>query len=125
VKSHARRERPKSDPTNHERPLVLVVDDEVEVRKNLRRLLEREGYEVVTVASSLHAIESLWDLPNLACVISDQKMGGPSGVTLRDYIAQERPRIGRILYTGFFPATSTQQSATATASSRSSRRGNC
>ena len=82
-------------------PLVLVADDEVEIRRLLHRVLEPLRYRVLTVASSLHAIEALWELPDVACVIADQRMQGPSGASLLDYVARERPGTGRILYTGW------------------------
>jgi CheY-like chemotaxis protein len=90
-----------NEPKGHEGPLVLVVDDDLAQRKVIRRLLEQKHYRVVTVESSLHAIEVLWELEDLACVVSDQRMRGPSGAALLDYVAQERRSVGRVLYTAY------------------------
>jgi chemosensory pili system protein ChpA (sensor histidine kinase/response regulator) len=50
-------------------PLVMVVDDSLTVRKFTSRLLEREGYRVVTAKDGLDAIEKLKDrLPEVMLV---------------------------------------------------------
>ncbi len=46
VKSNARR-------------LVMIVDDSVTVRKVTSRLLERQGYDIVTAKDGVDAIEQL------------------------------------------------------------------
>ncbi|NNL56270.1 MAG: response regulator, partial [Pseudomonadales bacterium] len=43
-------------------PLVMVVDDSVTVRKVTTRLLERQGFEVVTAKDGLDAVEKLEDI---------------------------------------------------------------
>ena len=42
-------------------PLVMVTDDSVTVRKVTTRLLERNGYEVVTAKDGMDAIAKLED----------------------------------------------------------------
>jgi chemosensory pili system protein ChpA (sensor histidine kinase/response regulator) len=50
-------------------PLVMVVDDSLTVRKFTTRLLEREGYRVITAKDGLDAIEKLKDhLPDVMLV---------------------------------------------------------
>jgi len=50
-------------------PLVMVVDDSLTVRKFTSRLLEREGYRVITAKDGLDAIEKLKDrLPDAMLV---------------------------------------------------------
>ncbi len=50
-------------------PLVMVVDDSLTVRKFTSRLLEREGYRVITAKDGLDAIEKLRDrLPDVMLV---------------------------------------------------------
>ncbi|XID75665.1 Hpt domain-containing protein [Alkanindiges sp. WGS2144] len=44
---------------DHRKQLVMVVDDSVTVRKVTTRLLERQGYEVVTAKDGVDAIEKL------------------------------------------------------------------
>ncbi|WP_018230962.1 hybrid sensor histidine kinase/response regulator [Methyloversatilis universalis] len=47
--------------TADETPLVMVVDDSLTVRKITSRLLEREGYRVVTAKDGVDALEKLID----------------------------------------------------------------
>jgi len=49
-------------PEVNEMPLVMVVDDSVTVRKVTTRLLERNGYEVVTAKDGVDAITQLQDI---------------------------------------------------------------
>lgn len=42
-----------------ERRLIMIVDDSVTVRKVTSRLLERQGYDVVTAKDGVDAIEQL------------------------------------------------------------------
>ncbi|NOY92946.1 MAG: response regulator [Deltaproteobacteria bacterium] len=45
----------------HERPRVLVVDDEDDIRKMLARVLEQKGYEVLQATKGLEALERVRD----------------------------------------------------------------
>ena len=49
------------DAAREQAPLVMVVDDSVTVRKVTGRLLERQGYRVVTAKDGLDAIAKLED----------------------------------------------------------------
>ncbi|MDR2031247.1 MAG: Hpt domain-containing protein [Azoarcus sp.] len=54
-------------------PTVLVVDDSLTVRKITSRMLEREGYRVITAKDGVDAIESLIDdVPDI--ILSDIEM---------------------------------------------------
>ncbi|WP_421711606.1 response regulator [Alcanivorax sp.] len=48
--------------TRRDTPLVMVTDDSVTVRKVTTRLLERNGYEVVTAKDGMDAIAKLEDI---------------------------------------------------------------
>ena len=61
-------------------PLVLVVDDSLTVRKITSRLLEREGYRVLTAKDGVDALEQLRELmPDV--IISDIEMPRMDGIT--------------------------------------------
>lgn len=47
---------------DHKKQIVMVVDDSVTVRKVTTRLLERQGYEVVTAKDGVDAIEKLEEI---------------------------------------------------------------
>jgi len=71
-------------------PLVMVVDDSITVRRVSQRLLQREGYRVVTAADGLQALEKLQD--EVPCVVlSDIEMPRMDGFDLlRNIRAQAR-----------------------------------
>jgi len=62
-------------------PMVMVVDDSLTVRKITSRLLEREGYRVITAKDGVDAIESLIDnMPDV--ILSDIEMPRMDGFDL-------------------------------------------
>lgn len=71
-------------------PLVMVVDDSITVRRVSQRLLQREGYRVVTAGDGLQALEKLQD--EVPCVVlSDIEMPRMDGFDLlRNIRAQAR-----------------------------------
>ena len=48
--------------TTRDKPLVMVTDDSVTVRKVTSRLLNREGYDVITAKDGLDAVRQLQDV---------------------------------------------------------------
>jgi chemosensory pili system protein ChpA (sensor histidine kinase/response regulator) len=65
----------------HSAPLVMVVDDSITVRKITGRLLEREGYRVLTAKDGLDALEQLkGELP--AVMLVDIEMPRMDGFDL-------------------------------------------
>ncbi|MDR0564597.1 MAG: Hpt domain-containing protein [Azoarcus sp.] len=62
-------------------PTVMVVDDSLTVRRITTRMLEREGYRVITAKDGVDAIESLIDnLPDV--ILSDIEMPRMDGFDL-------------------------------------------
>ncbi len=60
-------------------PRVLVVDDEEEIRKILSRILEKEGFEVITASDGEQAMEKIcFDTSD--AVLLDVRMPGLSGM---------------------------------------------
>lgn len=79
--------------------VILCVDDE-EIPRTLRKLiLQKQGYEVVTVASAEEAVEMLashrFDL-----VLTDQMMPGMTGTELTKHIKSATPRLPVIIISG-------------------------
>jgi two-component system nitrogen regulation response regulator NtrX len=58
---------------------ILVIDDEADVRKSLRMVLEYEGYECVEAASGPEGLEAL-RREDPAAVVLDIKMAGMDGL---------------------------------------------
>ena len=79
---------------------ILVVDDEINMLAIFTRVLQREGYEVLTTFSgeeALNRLEAEWfDL-----VISDLKMPGLDGLGLLKKIKAMNPSIPFILLTAY------------------------
>jgi len=63
------------------KPKVLVVDDEPDICKVIRLLLEREGYTVVCACNGEEAIEAIHQ-DNFNAILTDCKMDGLDGLAL-------------------------------------------
>jgi response regulator RpfG family c-di-GMP phosphodiesterase len=80
-------------------PRVLVVDDETQILKAVRRLLSTIDCDVETATNGSDAIDVL-DEKEIAVLISDQRMPGLSGVALLNYAMSNHPDTVRIMLTG-------------------------
>ncbi|EHH67646.1 ATP-binding response regulator [Gluconobacter morbifer] len=60
------------------RPRILLVDDEEEILVALTDLLE-DQYEILSTTDPLHALDLLREYPDVATIISDQRMPGLTG----------------------------------------------
>jgi CheY-like chemotaxis protein len=67
---------------------VLVVDDEQEVRALLRRVVEREGHEVVEASDGFEALEVL-DKQDVCLALIDLVMPNMNGVELMQRMHDE------------------------------------
>lgn len=63
------------------RGVILIVDDEEGIRLTLRKVLEKEGYEVVEASSGVEVLERV-DPSEIDLAIIDYKMPGMNGVEL-------------------------------------------
>ena len=79
---------------------LLVVDDEANIRLLYAQELSDEGYEVVTAASSLEAVEKL-EGDGFDLVVLDIKLRNESGIELLQRIVKERHALPVILCTAF------------------------
>jgi len=78
---------------------VLVVDDDQEVLSALRRLLDREPYDVVTTDRPGLALEWM-SRKNISLAISDQLMPEMDGDRFLEEVWKASPTTGRLLLTG-------------------------
>jgi DNA-binding NtrC family response regulator len=81
-----------------ESPVVLVVDDDVELRESLMRLLAECDLTAVGAASSLNALEIL-QRSRVDVVVSDHFLWGIDGVGLLSAVRERWPHVQRILFT--------------------------
>lgn len=78
---------------------ILIVDDEPANLRALERLF-RKDYEVLTATSGAQALELLRQ-HDVALLITDQRMPGMTGIELLKKSVPLRPRMARIVLTGY------------------------
>jgi len=84
--------------------LVLVVDDEPDVRKVVRMTLEKAGYDVLEAEDGAKAIEEVKKGENsllLNLIITDIRMPNMNGIDVINYYRKEWPSVPVIVLTGF------------------------
>ena len=79
---------------------VLVVDDELTTLKNLRRILEKEGYQVSTYSNPVRALELL-KRETFDVLLSDLHMPHLDGLELLDQAKLIAPGLEVIIITGY------------------------
>ncbi|HYO96415.1 MAG TPA: response regulator [Polyangiaceae bacterium] len=80
------------------RPVVLIVDDELDVRESLARLMEECQLQTYSAPSGLHAVAIL-QKHHVDVVVSDQSMPGMDGIRLLTLVRERWGHCQRILYT--------------------------
>ncbi len=81
---------------------ILFVDDEPQVRRMGRRVLEQMGYSVVTADSGRDALQKLDDEKNVFdLVITDYNMPMMTGITLAENITRLKNNLPVIIMSGF------------------------
>jgi len=81
-------------------PVVLLVEDDADVRNALERILVSEGLVVLTARSALHALQIL-DEQAVDVVVTDLRMPGPSGLRLLETVRDCWPEIRRVMLSAY------------------------
>lgn len=93
---------------------LLVVDDEEGVRRSLKKVLERDGYQVILAEDGSRAIGIVVDNPHgIETVMSDYKMPGIDGLETLIEIGKINPEMTRIILTGYATMESAIESVNA------------
>ncbi|MEO7497941.1 MAG: EAL domain-containing protein [Massilia sp.] len=79
---------------------LLLVDDEVHVLSALRRLLQYDGYRILTASSAAEGFELLAQ-HNVQVIICDQRMPVMSGTEFFDRVKDMYPDSFRIVLSGY------------------------
>ncbi len=79
---------------------VLIIDDEPELRNLIRRLLELEGFSILTADTSAEALEILHK-NEIDIVVSDVRLPDKSGLELLPIIKKQFPLIEIIILTAY------------------------
>ncbi|WP_228716971.1 HD domain-containing phosphohydrolase [Billgrantia pellis] len=85
---------------------VLLVDDEPNILRALRRVLRREDYRLLTANNGEEALVVMQTEP-VDLVVSDSRMPGMDGAELLSRIQQHWPECRRLMLTGHADLTST------------------
>jgi len=80
---------------------LLVLEDQPEVRRTTKRLLTREGYDVITAADAEEARARLLDDETIALVVSDVVLPGQSGPELAREMRALRPDVWFVFVSGY------------------------
>jgi len=82
-------------PVNH----ILIVDDDLAVCRSLKRMLNAEGFRVITAQNGEEALRRLEQIPFDVAVV-DYDMPGMDGLKVLSSIREQHPGCIRILLTG-------------------------
>ena len=81
---------------------ILIVDDEEGVRISLRKVLQRDGYEIMVAENGMEAVNIVRNHINeIETVICDFKMPGLDGLETLTEINKLNPEIIKIILTGY------------------------
>jgi two-component system response regulator (stage 0 sporulation protein F) len=79
---------------------ILVVDDEVGIRELLRKALDREGYEVITVSTAKQSLELIFKEP-FDLILLDVKLSPEdSGISILQKIREFQKKVPVVIYSG-------------------------
>jgi len=78
---------------------ILIIDDDVQIRNILEKLLSIIGFEIFTACDGYHAIEKLNKI-NVDLIITDYNMPGITGIDTIKSIKQINPDIPIIMISG-------------------------
>src|ERR1700760_380843 len=84
-----------------ERPTILVVDDEEDLRDIMRRMLERRGFNTLIAGDSQAAIAVCRDHPgDIDVLVTDLGLPGVTGGELSRSAAELRPKMQVVYISG-------------------------
>ncbi len=88
---------------------VLLVDDEESILNSLKRLLRREGYQLLTASSGAEGLKAL-EGNNVHLVMTDQRMPQMSGTEFLATVKERYPDVLRVILTGYTDVDSITES---------------
>src|SRR5215217_3431835 len=90
-----------SEETPRERPTVLLVDDEEDLRDIMRRMLERRGFDTLVAGDSETAIATCRNHEgHIDVLLTDLGLPGASGGELSRAATSLRPAMGVVYISG-------------------------
>lgn len=92
-------QRGRPDPEEH-LPTLLLLDDEENILRALKRLLRRDGYRILTTSSVKEAFKLLAE-NEIQVIVSDQRMPEMSGTDFFSQVKTIHPDTVRIILSGY------------------------
>ena len=89
------------EPADRRNVMILLVEDEVALRKLMQGALEREGYTILEAKDGAEALLICQQNPALGLIVSDLAMPHMTGLELREKVAVIRPNIKFLLISGY------------------------
>lgn len=91
---------------SEQRQTLLIVDDEANVLKSVKRLLFDADYRILTAGSGQEGLETFEKEPAIQLVISDYRMPGMTGVEFLRQVKELYPNTIRIILSGYADVSS-------------------
>jgi CheY-like chemotaxis protein len=90
--------------------LILVIDDEVAVNNNIRKILGKTGYGVEQATTKAEALAKIKD-NTYALILLDLKIPGVQGLELLQHINDHQPNAKVIMITGYASVETAKEAA--------------
>jgi len=103
-------DRAKLSPAQPEERSILVIDDEVAVNNNIRKILAKKGYGVDQAISKAEALEKI-GARAYQLVLLDLKMPGVEGLEMLEAVRDRNPGAKVIIITGYASIETAVESA--------------
>ena len=87
------------EPVVSDKVMVIIVDDDVSIRKSLGRLIRSAGYEVESYESA-EEFQQREEYVGVGCIVVDLHLPGASGIDLQSDIKDRRCALPMIFITG-------------------------
>ncbi len=80
--------------------MILLVDDDPDIRSLTRTFLEHEGYSVLSSGNAVRALQIFRSVPQVDLLITDLYMPGQSGMELAQELKRVRKEMPVLMISG-------------------------
>ena len=89
------------EPVAAKSPHILIAEDESQLLRVLVRVLEKQGYTVISTLDGTAAVEALREAPEaIDAIVIDAAIGPEGAGPVLEVLAAEQPQIGVIVTSG-------------------------
>lgn len=81
--------------------MILLVEDEAQVRAVIRRLLTEQGYKVLTAVNGVEALHTLAEHPGVRAILTDVVMPVMGGHEFANIAREQYPGIPLVFMSGY------------------------